>query len=490
MSSNSIALLVVVAYMVALISFSFYARRMQAKRAKTGESGDSFLLANRSFGMVLVMVTIIGVALGANGTVGISQNGYAFGISAGWYDGAFAVGIVATAFLFVKKLRSLNLKTISQIYGDYYGEKTRFISSVGQLFMNFCIMIAQFIAGGAILSSLLPQYFTLSNGMLISGAIFLAIASIGGMMSTGITNVVNIVLLYISVILAVIFTLSSVGGWDVLVQSLPEPETFLHPVDGLGVGVFISYLILFFVHVPTSQSTVQMIFAAKDEKSAFWGYLIGGLMVLPFGFATAMIGMAARVMFPTLENTAMALPSVIMTFPGVVAGIVLAGMWAADVSTATSLILGNSALFINDIYKPMRKSDTPFDEVRFSKIVGVVFTVLTLFCAFFIKFLLKFITMGLSLCVAYFIILIASLYFPKLCKNSSAILTLLASFIVVALWMIVPAFSGMFSHVIYPQLIVCFTVFFLTAFFDKKPAAFRMKGTDVKTTGQVLESNS
>jgi len=51
--------------------------------------------------------------------------------------------------------------------------------------------------------------------------------------------------------------------------------------------------------------------------------------------------------------------------------------------------------------------------------------------------------------------------------------TLLASFIVVTLWMTVPAFNGMFSHVVYPQLIVCFIVFFLTALLDKKPAKFR-----------------
>ncbi len=477
MSSNTIALLVVVFYMVALICFSFYARYVQAKKSKDGASGESFLLANRSFGTVLVMVTIIGVALGANGTVGIAQNGYGFGISAGWYDGAFAIGIIITAFLFVKKLRSLNLSTISQIYGDYYGEKTRLVSSIGQLFMNFCIMIAQHIAGGAILSSLLPQYFTLTSGMILSAIIFLAISSIGGMMSTGITNVINIGLLYVSVIIAVIFTIKGVGGIEPLMAGLPDRETFLHPIDGLGIGVFISYLILFFVHVPTAQSTVQMIFAAKDEKSAVRGYLIGGLLVLPFGFATALIGMAGRVMFPALENTAMALPAVIVTFPGIVAGIVLAGMWAADVSTGTSLILGNSALFINDIYKPLKKGKTQIDEVKLSKIIGVIFTILTLFCAFYIKFLLQFITMGLSLCVAYFIILIASLYFPKLCKRNSAILTLIASFIVVALWMTVPAFKNMFSHVIYPQLIVCSLTFALVSVLDKTPAAFRKEAT-------------
>lgn len=474
LENNFIALAVVIVYMIALFAFSFYAKHIQEKKQKEGSGSDSFLLANRSFGSILVMVTIIGVALGANGTVGIAQNGFLFGISAGWYDGAFAIGIIFTAFLFIKKLRSLNLSTISQIYGDYYGESSRIIASIGQIAMNFFIMIAQYIAGGAILSSLLPQYFTMSNGMILSAIIFFSISLIGGMMSTGVTNIINIIFLYVSVIIAVIFTLRGIGGWNNLISNLPDQEVFLHPINGLGLGVFVSYLILFFVHVPTAQSTMQMVFSAEDDKKAFKGYLLGGLVIIPFGFSTALIGMAARVMFPTLENSAMALPSVLVTFPGLIAGFVLAGMWAADISTATSLIIGNSTLFINDIIKPFKKEKmSGKQEISLSKIISVIFTITSLFCAFYVKFLLKFITMGLSLCVAYFIVLIATLYFPNTCKKSTSNNTLIASFIVIVIWMLSSTFQGMFSHVVYPQLLVCGIIFILTALFDRRPAHFR-----------------
>lgn len=475
MGGNLIALSVVIFYMLALFTFSFYAKNKLEQQDGNTENSEGFLLANRSFGTILVMVSIMGSALGANGTVGIAQNGYLFGISAGWYDGAFAIGIIITAFLFVRKLRSLNLSTISQIYGDYYGEKTRTIASAGQIFMNFAIMISQHIAGGAILSTLLPEYFTMTSGMILSAGIFLSIALIGGMMSAGMTNVINIIFLYFSVGIGLYFSLKTTGGYANMISQLPDIELFTHPIDGLTKGVFISYLLLFLANVPTGQPTVQMAFSAKNDKSAFWGYLLGGLLVLPFGFATATMGMAARAIFPDLgiANSALALPKIVMTFPPLVAGLVLSGMWAADVSTATGLILGNSTLFITDIIEPFRKNPmTGKEEVALSRVLSIIFTLITLFCAFYVKFLLQFITMGLSLSVAYFIILIATLYFPKSCKKRTASLTLISSFIVILAWMLIPSLQNVFSHVVYPQLIVCSITFILVSILDNKPALF------------------
>lgn len=474
--NNFVALVIVVLYVVALFVFSFYAKKRQERIEKSKmASGDSYLLATRSLGPVLVCVTLMGVALGANGTVGIAQNGYIFGISAGWYDGGFAIGILVGAFLFIKKLRSLKLRSISEMYGDCYGGGTRKMASFAQIAINFFIMIGQYIGGGTILHALLPEYFSMTGGMIVSAIIFLAIALIGGMGSTAVTNIINIVILYVAVILAVGFTLSGVGGFSRLMENLPSP-VHMEPVKGLGWGMLICYVLLFIFYIPTAQSSLQMVFAAKDDKSAVRGYFWGGILVLPFGFCTALIGIAAAIMFPELgvENSALALPSVIMTFPSVVAGIVLSGMWSANVSTATALIIANSSLFLNDLIQPARKEKLSGPkEVQVSRLITVAFTAVTLFCAFFVRFLLQFITMGLSMCFAFFLLMGATFYFPKVCKRSTAMVTLAASVVVVAMWMIFPIFSSFLPHVIYLQMIVCTLVFLATVLFDKRPALFR-----------------
>jgi SSS family solute:Na+ symporter len=475
MSSNLLALLVIIVYVVILFVFAYLARARQKKiEQEKGADAESFLLASRSFGKYLVMFTLIGSAIGANGTVGIAQNGYKFGISAGWYDGAFGIGIVFTALLFIKKLRRLNITTVTEVYGNYYGESTRSIVAVGQIFMIYTIMVAQFIAGGAVLNSLMPEIFSFNGGMIVSAILFISIALIGGLSSAGITNIVNIIFLYVSIAVAVVFAVNQAGGMSTMINNLPDKALFLHPTKGLSVGILTSYLALFFVNVPTGTATIQMAFSAKDEKSAYWGYMLAGLAVLPFGFFTALLGMAAANIFPGLENSASALPMIVTTFPPLVTGFVLAGLWAAIISSATTYILGGAALFVNDVYRPLVKGPKDgLKEIKISKIAGLVFALVSLFTAFYVNSLLKFTTMGLSLSVGYFIILVTSLYAPQMCRKSSANVVFIVSFIDIFLWYLVPSISAVLPHVVFLHLIVCPIAFVLTMALDKRPAFFQ-----------------
>lgn len=488
------AFFVVLLYMAFLLVLSFMARARQKKTEKEGSKAEGFLLASRSFGPVLVAFTLIGSALGANGTVGIAQNGYKFGISAFWYDGAFGIGIIVAAFLFVGQLRKLNLMTITQVYGDFYGESTRVLVSVGQIFMQFCIMVSQYIAGGVILNAILPQYFSYTGGMITSAAIYIIIAMIGGMSSTAFTNVLNICLLYGGALIAVIMCLIKGGGLSGIIAATPDPALYTDPVDGLTLGVTISYVLLFLVNVPTGTASIQFAFSAKDSKSAKWAYFWAGVAVLPFGLSTALVGMYAAGAFPNLQNTASALPAVVMTFPGLLAGIVLAGMWAADVSSATAYIMGGSALFVNDIYKPLIKKGKATDQEQLvcSKVVAVVFALAALFAAFQITSLLQFTTFGLALSVGYFIVLIASIYFPSLCKKSTANVLFIVSFINSVVWQLSASASSPFHfvralpHITFLHLIVLLPLFFLIAALDKRPAFFRTKAYEEKYGQKAL----
>lgn len=60
--------------------------------------------------------------------------------------------------------------------------------------------------------------------------------------------------------------------------------------------------------------------------------------MLPVGFLSALLGVIAAEMYPDI-NAATALPRLIMTLNPWIAGITLASLWAADVSTACNLPL-------------------------------------------------------------------------------------------------------------------------------------------------------
>ena len=95
---------------------------------------------------------------------------------------------------------------------------------------------------------------------------------------------------------------------------------------------------------------MQISLGAKDAATAKKGFVWGGILMLPVGVLAAFLGLVAKAMYPDAQ-AALALPQVIVGLQPVLAGVTLAALWAADVSTACNLLLSAGTLFSSDIYK-------------------------------------------------------------------------------------------------------------------------------------------
>ena len=69
--------------------------------------------------------TTSGLAIGGASTIGIAENAFTVGLSAGWYDTAWAIGAVVSSMLAVRYLRRSQYTTISGLVRDLYGTKTK-----------------------------------------------------------------------------------------------------------------------------------------------------------------------------------------------------------------------------------------------------------------------------------------------------------------------------------------------------------------------------
>src|SRR5690606_3715977 len=94
----------------------------------------------------------------------------------------------------------------------------------------------------------------------------------------------------------------------------------------------------------TAQAGIQPILAARDVNVAKKSAVITALVVAPFGILTALLGMAARVSFPDIENAKLALPTLMMNLQPVAGGIVLASIMAAILSTISPIILASGTM--------------------------------------------------------------------------------------------------------------------------------------------------
>ena len=426
----NIPLIIVILYVLLLFGISFYVSNKQKK------DGDSFLLYKGKNGIFVVASSIAGLAIGGASTIGIAENAFTVGLSAGWYDTAWAIGAVITAFLAVKYLRKSGYSTISALVNEMYGKKTSFIMVVSMCIIQSGIIALQYKAGGSILAALLPEIFTTESGTFFSFIIFMLVAMIGGMGSVSLTNVLNLILIYVGVIVATVIVLSGHGGWSAI-QTLvaAEPEVpYMSLTEGMGWIGIISWIIVMIGNTNSVQGVVQIGLTGKDDRSAKWGYIIGAVLMVPVGFICALLGVASKALLPEAA-AAEALPKILMSIPPVLGGITLSGLWAADMGTGCSMIVGLSTTVSSDIvYRLPVGQKLQNRKAAVNKIIVVLSSIVTYLIATQMGAILGAMQKALSLAIGTSFIVIGALLAPKFSSRKAGFWTILASIIAMELY--------------------------------------------------------
>ena len=469
----NVPIFILISYVVLLGIISWGASKIQERG--TGGKMLNYLLAGQQLPTSLVAVMLTGLAVGGASTVGVAENAYTSGLSAGWYNGAWGTGGIVVGFFLAAKFRKMNLRTVPEMMGVAFDPSARFIGVIAQLLIMMTITSLQYVAGGAILTALLPDIFSFQTGMIASAAVFIGITLVGGYWASGLTNVLNVIVIYLGVIVALVFSMKNVGGFSGLQAMLPPGEQWFSPVKGIGMGIVTSWMVVMMTQACTTQAVTQISIAAKDEATAKKGFIIGGLLTLPVGFLCAFFGILAAAQFPALEKPAMALPAIVATISPLVGGVFLAGLWAADVSTAVGLLMGCSTLIVEDVWKRLYPGSlSPDKEMLVSRAAVLLVSLCSFGLALTVVGILKTLTSGLAITTSFTLLILMNVYAPALCKKSAGFWVILASLVVWALWTFVPA-TRIGPHLIFVEWVVCTAVFFAVYLMDKNPAARLLK---------------
>lgn len=465
--------IIIVLYIALLYGISWWTRRWSTRGGMAG-----YLLAGRGLPPIVIALMFAGLAVGGVSTVGVAQRAYTSGIAAGWYNVAWAAGAIVMGFLAAARYRSTGVSTVPELFERHYGTGGRVLGVLGQLVIQMVVTCLQYVAGGAILSSLLP-WLSLEAGMLITAVVFVGITFLGGLWAAGLTNTVNVTLIYVSICLGAFLSLGKAlgktGGLEGLYAHLQQLEP---PHPGMDIGSLGLPLVLawFLVMIPTAlgtQAVVQISLAARDPEAARRGFLLGGLLILPVGFISALLGVAAVVLHPGLEDTAEVLPRTVLGLHPLLAGLILAGLWAADVSTACGLLLGSATLVVGDIVKRfLAPLLTERQELLVSRAAVLSLSVISFLLALVVaEDILRALLTGLTLNAAYALIALMTLFCPRLCRRGSAVWTLGSTLAALGAWFLLPAgWRAMLFHPIYLVLPVALVSFLAVMALDRRPA--------------------
>ena len=380
-SKQLTALVIIFLYMVLTVVVGLVSsKRKQAKKAQ--QSNDDFLMAGKSLGPLVLAGTLFAANTGGASTTGIATNVYSYGLSAAWYVIAAGIGFVLVSFI-APYFRKAQASTVPQIISKRYGKASHIFTAFTSIAALFMATGAQIIATASIINVVTGLSF--QAAAVIITIVVIAYTMVGGFASVAAANLMHVLFITVGMTIAMFVMVSNeaVGGFVALfskasaVTDANGVNMDLLSMTKVGVPTIIGYIAMYFMTFPTGQEIVQTYCSAKDGKSAKVGSVIAGLLSAAYAIVPAIIGLVAYVCIDGYAVSAQknALADATMTFaPAIVAGIVLAAVVAATMSSASGNMIGTATMFTNDVFRPYINGGKQDDkkEIWISRVVMVV----------------------------------------------------------------------------------------------------------------------
>jgi SSS family solute:Na+ symporter len=243
------------------------------------------------------------------------------------------------------------------------------------------IFVAQIMAAGAILSVFGIDYKT---GVVVVGLVIIIYSTMGGMWGVVIVDFIQLTVILTGISLVTVISLLKLKTAGSLAAVLGTP--FI-PHGMFSKAVFL--ILPFLLSISVSYDAYMRFQAAKSAKTARWGAILAGLIVIAVSFCIALVGAAGRVVFPDIEDKAV-LPQMIQTsLPPVPAGLVVSAILASIMSSSTCLLLSLAGTFSRDFYNMVLHPGSRLDELKHSKLISRLVIVGTLIAGVAVAFKAK-----------------------------------------------------------------------------------------------------
>jgi SSS family solute:Na+ symporter len=384
---------VIVVYLAGMLAMGWWGMR----RAK---SKSEFLVAGRRLGPAMYSGTMAAIVLGGASTIGGVGLGYQYGLSGAWMVFTIGLGLLALSIFFSARIARLKVYTVSEMLDLRYGGRAGVISGVVMWAYTLMLAVTSTIAYATIFDVLFDMNRTLA--IILGGSIVVAYSTLGGMWSITLTDMVQFVVKTVGVLLLLLpIAVIKAGGFSEMKAKLPT-EYF----DPLGIGgeTIFTYVLIYTFGMLIGQDIWQRVFTARSDKTAKWGGTVAGTYCLVYALAGAVIGTAAKVMYPTLPNTDTAFATIVKDeLPVGVRGLVLAAALAAVMSTSSGALIACATVANNDIWAKLRgvvkRDGEEHDEVKGNRVFILIMGVAVICTAIALNNVVEALTVAYNLLV-------------------------------------------------------------------------------------------
>lgn len=396
MQEGSLQILIaMVCYMAVVIGIGIYF----AKRSN--QSSEDYFLGGRSLGPWVTAMSAEASDMSGWLLMGLPGVAYWCGLSdAAWTSIGLALGTYINWLLVAKRLRRYSAVagdaiTLPDFFSNRFHEKKKVIMTLSALFILIFFTVyasSCFVTCGKLFSTLFGASY---QSMMIAGAVFVVIYTfLGGFLAESASDFMQAVVMIFALTVILITGTLAAGGLQAVVdnaKNIPGFFTFFGiaspSVDASGIqqvangapvfGEAGSYGFLTIISTLSwglgyfgMPQVLLRFMAIRKTDELVRARRIATVWVVISLAAAVLIGLMGRAMFPVHEtlNTASGAENVFIVLsrhllPPLLAGLVMAGILAATISSSDSyLLIAASAVSLN-IFKGILKKDASDKQV-------------------------------------------------------------------------------------------------------------------------------
>lgn len=390
---NSITVLFVFIYMVLCIIIGLWAM----KRTKNTED---FFMAGRKLGFFITAMAMFSSLMSGFGFVGGPGLIYRMGSSAFWMFMSVTMGFLIMGVLLGKRIRLFGEFTKSVSLPDlaaarYKNETTRLLMSIAIILGVIGYLGTQIMAMAIVLQSVIYNADWIPNisstaSILISSSVLVFYCVTGGIIASVYTDVVQGTIMLISAILIFFTALATVDGGlsGIATTMFLDDSESIGSFGTLGMIGCLSWYFVFAVGVSGQPHLITKLMMTRNVSQnkqtvplSMISYGISTLLIIGIGLAMRALVLQGIHPSPAKADDVAALFLQSYAHP-VLAGVVIAGLFAAVMSTADAFLNIGVAAIVHDIPKAIGR--TLFkDELYWSRIMTIILAAVAIIFALY-----------------------------------------------------------------------------------------------------------